>query len=65
MSTVPKTPAPKPQTTYTVRWKGSVVGTKGNTSVRYTHAVIGQLHEATVRKWACSAPGKDKQYSLN
>jgi hypothetical protein len=62
MSTVPKTPAPKPQTTYTVRWKGAVVGTKGNTSVRYAHAVIGQLHEATVRKWAYAAPGKDKQY---
>ena len=28
MSTVPKTPAPKPQTIYTVRWKGAVVGTK-------------------------------------
>ena len=56
------TKASRPQTTYTVRWKGAVVGTKGNTSVRYTHAVIGQLHESTVRKWAYAAPGKDKQY---
>ena len=46
------TKAPRPQTTNTVRWKGAVVGYEGSTSVRYTHAVIGQLREATVRKWA-------------
>jgi hypothetical protein len=49
----------KPKTNYCVRWNGAVVGTISAMSVRYTHALVGQLHEETVRKWVFATPSQD------
>ena len=51
-----------PKTAYIVRWNGAVVGTKQNTNVRYTHAVIGQVEEKGVREWAYATANQDDEY---
>ena len=54
----PKTKAVS-KATYVVRRNGAVIGSTTSRSVRYTHALVGQLQEATVRKWAYSELGDE------